>query len=155
MNKIPTYIAIGLLLLSEFFFARHLSADEYTLDYEIEYNAMQLVKSSRARVLTSEEAADYHALMGAICMKKIEENLYWYLPNYNDLQLAKTLYCTALAGIAANDPRAKAAAMFLCLLGQYGLDVMDRYQEVASLGHQANYHFEMYVFFCNLVAQGK
>ena len=160
IKKLPTYIAIGFLLLSVFFLGRHLSASPITsdLDYEIEYNLWRLIESPikpKAKKLTSREAMDYHALLACICMKKLEEELYWYLPNYNDLQLAKTCYCTALAGIAAGDPKAKAAAMFLCLIGQYGLDVMDRYQTVSSLGHQAQHHYDLYIFFANLVAQGK
>ena len=156
MKKLPTYIAIFCLILSFFYFAKHLRADE--IDYEIEYQMwryLELDHVPRAKKLTTRESMDYHGLMAAICMKELEKEIYWYLPSCSNLDKAKKLYATAIAGIAPADPRAKAAAMFLCLLGQYGFDVMDSYHQMVNLTEQAKHHYEMYTFYAGLVAQGK
>jgi len=148
-NKLPFYIAVVLALIGCFYFNRHLHAGAF--DYDLEMATidweMSITEKATGYENLLKEKMHYHELQACIYLNKIEQDIYWCLPDYDDLEKTKLCFTTAMSGLAPGDPKIKMAVMFLTFMTQCGLDVIDRYQEVMYNANRAQYHYDMYVFY--------
>jgi len=79
------------------------------------------------------------------------EKKTWYLPEYDDIEKAKLCFSTAVATAVPPHNVTKIIGIAVGLFTKYGLDCIDRYQEVTDLLHRSIYHADMYLFYLNML----
>jgi len=79
------------------------------------------------------------------------EKKTWFLPEYDDIEKAKTCFSTAVATAVPPHNITKVIAIAIGLFTKYGLDCIDRYQEVSHLLNRSIYHADMYLFYLDML----
>lgn len=81
------------------------------------------------------------------------QKITWFLPEYSDKEKAKLCFSSVCIGAAPAPAYIKFIAITLNLFSQYGLDCIDRYQQVTNILHRAQYHAEMFMFYDEILKQ--
>lgn len=93
-----------------------------------------------------QEKVQFHKIKAEECFNKAQEKC-WYLPDISYKEMSASCFTTALAILSPADPKAKVAIAVLTLLNNYGLSCIEEWNEIQSLLHEADYHYEMSLFY--------
>src|SRR3990167_7603730 len=92
-----------------------------------------------------------HNYDGNICLMCVE-GFNWF-GNKQDKDMAQHLYATLISGLSPGEPQYKIAAMLLYNLGILGIDMINKYHQLNSIICEAQYHYEMFVFYQEIYRQ--
>lgn len=93
-----------------------------------------------------EEKVQFHAKNGEECYNKAEGKS-WYLPDLTDRKKADICFLTALGLLFPGEPKIKIAAAISVFMAEYGPACVDEWHEIQSLLYEADYHYEMMLFY--------
>jgi hypothetical protein len=97
---------------------------------------------------------DAHHAQGVKCKAALQD-VCWYLPNQSDRETAKWCLTTFAATIPCNTPQSRVLALILSAMTSYGLNCCDQWNTIQTLEHEAEYHFEMFEFYADLINNWK
>lgn len=142
-------IAIILICLGMFFTCR---AHAATFPFNMEY----LINPGDEDYIDPKHDFSQKCIRHAYWSRKYfqkAQDITWYMPNYDDRELAKTCFSTAFATAMPPHNLSKVIIVAIGLFTKYGLDCMDSFHEVNHYLHRAAYHSEMYDFYLELVPE--
>jgi len=96
---------------------------------------------------------DFHEENAHRCYNDAK-NRSWWLPDTTDRDKAR--YCfTAIGGLGSpGTPQAKLVRALVTLMLNYGLDCMDEWDYINNKLYWAEYHWDMYEFYANVLVNG-
>lgn len=151
MRNILNVTALFLLCLGGFFLFRgHCHADCMSIQQQYIFDRNCLIYPGDDDYVDP-SLATYHKFRKhrdhAIEFFVLAEETAWYLPDYDDKDMAKLCFTTSLALYAPVDVVSKVIAASLAVFSEYGLHTIDRWNQVQHCLHRAIYHADMMQFY--------
>lgn len=155
-HRIFDYVAVCLLLMGCLYFMQgKAEAAMFIPNAEIEIRSMQHLLSPEAKLTPAQkkyysDKIKFHAENAVRCYEAAKAKC-WYLPDINDREKAKYCFTTLITTFPAGTPQSKIIAAITSFLIQYGLDCIDEWHYIQNKLYWAEYHFEMYEFYSDVV----
>ena len=98
-----------------------------------------------------QDKANFHKREGERCFQDAKD-LCWYLPRIDDRTIARNCFTTMFTMVGSMTPSTRAIVLLSKLFMDYGLESIDEWHQIQNKLYWAEYHFEMYDFYTDLVA---
>ncbi len=151
--KILSYTITAILfLLGIFFYTR---ADAGSIN-SIDFNPEFLINASDEDYINPQSTIVKKCRQHGYWMTHYynkSKQITWYLPNYDDRELGKMCFSTAVATAIPPNNIPKIIAVAIGLFTKYGLDCIDSFHEANHYIHRAGYHADMFSFYCDMIPE--
>jgi hypothetical protein len=97
------------------------------------------------------DKAEFHKKEGERCFQDAKD-MCWYLPHIDDRTMARNCFTTAFSMVGSMTPQTRIVVLVGKLMMDYGLEALNEWDAINTKLYWAQYHFEMYDFYSDLVA---
>jgi hypothetical protein len=155
-DKYLDYISKGILIISATVGAIYTCkayGGEFLPNAQLEISHFNL----EARLSPSDEyyyknKRDHHLEQGNYYLQQAHD-LCWYLPRISDRNLAKDAWTLAVSQFNFGSPQQRLCTALLTVMTAYGMECIDEWKNISTMLYTAEYHFEMYDFYKDILAR--